>query len=188
MSLARPVVFLLAAACLIWVGRCSSPTPGQPSQDSLALAHAARQIDTVVQTVTQTVQRLDTVIRWRERRTPPSVPPRPDSVDSRTDSLYARISYDSQTIVVLDSALRSARDTLASVRDRLRPVPAVLDRGAEVIGRLERRRAYPWAAGVLLEGATPVGGWVSRDVWRGRVSVEVTGPEAVVRIGLGIRF
>lgn len=106
-------------------------------------------------------------------------------------SLYARITYDSQTIAVLDSALSSVRDTLARVRTTLVPVPAVLDRGAEVVGRLERRRATPWAASVVLEGVTPVGLRVDRDLWRVRVSVEATdGREepASVRVGIGLRW
>lgn len=189
MSLAKPLIFLLAAACLIWVGRCSSPTPGQPSRDSTDLAHAARQIDTVVKVVSGALGRVDTVIRWKEARRPPIVPPR--GADGEIDSLRARVAYDSATILVLGQALVEVRDTLAQVRDRLQPIPAQIDHGANIIGRLERQRPTPWSAGVLLEGATPVGGYLSRDVWRVRVGVEATdgaSEPATVRVSVGLRF
>lgn len=188
MSVGKPLVWLGVAACLVLVGRCSSPRPSQPSRDSTRLAQTARTVDTVVQTVTQTVERLDTVIRWRERRSPPQTPPRPDSVAPDVASLYARISYDSQTIAVLDSALSSVRDTLASVRSRLAPVPAVLDFGANRIGRLERRKPPSWAIGPTV-GTGGVGGYLSHDMRvlvPLQVVVQVEGGS--VRAGVGVRF
>lgn len=189
----KHTLLALAAALAIGLlaGRCSSPRPGLPSADSTRIANAARQIDTVLQTVTGTLVRTDTVIRWVQRRSPPVVPPRPDSVDPRTDSLYARIAYDSTTIAVLTGALVSVRDTLASIRERLVSVPAVLDHGAQVIGKLERRRSYPWSAGILLEAGRPVGGFIERRVWRLTVGAEASdGPNepATLRVKAGLTF
>jgi len=85
----------------------------------------------------------------------------------------------------------AVRDTLTEVRKKLPGVAETLEHSADRIGQLERRRSYPWAAGVLLEGTAPVGGFISRDVWRVRVQIEASdgrNEPATVRVGVGVRF
>ena len=189
--MSKPFLWLAAAIALIMVGRCSSPHPQPPSRDSTR-AMAAR--DTVILVDSSLATALNLANRELTRlraRKPVVVPPRPDSgglTQPQTDTVYRRIADDSATIAGLLDTLAVVRDTLAAVRGRLPLVAETLERSANRIGKLERRRSYQWAAGVLLEGATPVGGWVSRDVWRVRVQVEATGPEATVRVGIGLRF
>lgn len=185
--MSRPVLIAAAVAVLaFYVGtQCNRP-PGQPSVDSTRLANAADTIRVLDTVLLRAAERLDTVIRWREARRPPIVPPR--GAEDELDSLRVRVAYDSATIAVLDQTLREARDTIAAVRQRLAPIPATVDHGAVVVGRLERRAAQKSALGVTY-GTEGPGVFVSRDL---RLLVPLTGvvqvEEGGVRVGVGLRF
>lgn len=50
-------------------------------------------------------------------------------------------------------------------------------------------RSRPWAAGLMLDGVSPNGGYVSRDILgRTNILVAVAGNPAQVLVGVGLRF
>lgn len=205
--MSRPILRYLPLPLVIgvlafYVGtQCARPDGG-PSVDStrtILVRDTVRAADTTTQKALQTalgaLGQANRTIAWLKGRTPPTVPPKPDSAPPLVDSLYARISYDSATIAVLGDTLQATRDSLAKVVDSLPKVVRALqaaDRrltvNANLIGALQRDSRKRTVVGPTY-GTEGWGGFVTHDVKvlvRGQAMVQVE--PGTIRGGYGFRF
>lgn len=194
MTLNKNLAILGVALVLFWVGRCSSPHPQPPSRDSTRAMNTRDTVLVIDSSLATALGLANRELTRLRHRSPVPVPPRPDSgglTQGQTDTVYRRMADDSATIAGLLDTLAVVRDTLASVRKRLPGVAETLERSANRIGRLERRRERPWSSGVLVEGIRPTGFYIARDVFALRLQAEVSdGPNEppTVRVGVGLRW
>lgn len=203
-------------AAVVLVAWCSPKTVILgPSRDSALAADRGHQLAAATQALRTATNRADSVGQWaahaldslatarsRPRTAPRATEPGESPWQAKWEACETDLAQLQQDLAGALFVADSLRVTLAGLVDTAEAVLPVSDTAAQAlqvaavrIGALERRLATipRWSAGPIFEppSAVPVGGYLSRDVWRVRVAVELTdgaNEQATVRLAIGWRF